>query len=224
MKTFFITATGTAIGKTYVTASLAAALSDNGRSVRVLKPIITGFTDNAPEDSDTAHLLHSLEQSLTPETIDACSPWRFPEPLSPDMAARREGRSIDFTALVNFCRDAQSGSEDILLIEGIGGAMVPLNDSYTVLDWMEALTAPALVITGSYLGTLSHTLTTVAAIQERNILIAGIVVVESEDSPVPLNETVNTMERFLTGVPLASLVRGDEKSTDLAKLRDLIRE
>jgi len=224
VKTFFITATGTGVGKTYVTAALASALSDQGRSVRVLKPVITGFSDKSPEDSDTAILLHSLGHPLTPDTIGACSPWRFLEPLSPDMAARREDRSIDFTALVDFCRDAQAGEEDVLLIEGIGGAMVPLDDNHTVLNWMAALAVPALVIAGSYLGTLSHTLTTVAALQERDIPIACVVIDESEDSPAPLEEIMSTMGRFLAGLNLVSLARNAEEKAVFAILRTIIEE
>ena len=207
MKTFFITATGTGVGKTYVTAALASALSDQGRSVRVLKPVITGFNDKSPEDSDTAILLHSLGHPLTPDTIGACSPWRFLEPLSPDMAARREDRSIDFTALVDFCRDAQAGEEDVLLIEGIGGAMVPLDGQHTVLDWMAELGSPVLVVVGSYLGTLSHTLTTVTAMKTRRVDVAAVVVSESDESPVPLAETAETMARFLPGVEVAAVAR-----------------
>ena len=156
--------------------------------------------------------------------MDACSPWRFSEPLSPDMAARHDGRSIDFTALVDFCRDAQSCGEDVLLIEGIGGAMVPLDDTHTVLDWMAALEAPVVVIAGSYLGTLSHTLTTVAALKARDIMIAGVVVDESEDSPAPLGETLDTMGRFLQGLTLVALTRGAEDRAVFAILRGIIGE
>lgn len=224
MKTFFITATGTGVGKTYVTAALASAFSDRGRSVRVLKPVISGFDEKAPDDSDTAVLLRSLGQPLTVDAIEACSPWRFTDPLSPDMAARRDGRVIDFTALVEFCRDAGTGEEDILLIEAVGGAMVPLDDSHTVLDWMAAMGVPVVVVAGSYLGTLSHTLTTVAALKDRDIEIAGVVIDESEDSPVPLDETRDTLGRFLPGLNLALLTRDADQTSIFNALRDIIGE
>jgi dethiobiotin synthetase len=224
VKTFFITATGTGVGKTYITAAMASALSDRGRSVRVLKPVISGFDDNAPDDSDTAILLRSLGQPLTGDTIGACSPWRFSEPLSPDMAAQRDGRVIDFDALVGFCRDAQAGEEDVLLIEGVGGAMVPLDDRHTVLDWMAALRVPVIVVAGSYLGTLSHTLTTVAALDGRNIEIAGVVIDESEDSPVPLDQTVATLGRFLPNQTLIPLNRDAGQANIFTALRDVFRE
>jgi len=224
VKTFFITATGTGVGKTYVTAALASAFSDRGRSVRVLKPVISGFDEKAPDDSDTAVLLRSLGQPLTVDAIEACSPWRFTDPLSPDMAARRDGRVIDFTALVEFCRDARTGEEDILLIEAVGGAMVPLDDSHTVLDWMAAMGVPVVVVAGSYLGTLSHTLTTVAALKDREIEIAGVVIDESEDSPVPLDETRDTLGRFLPGLNLVLLTRDADQTSIFNAFRDIIGE
>ena len=89
------------------------------------------------------------------------SPWRFAAPLAPDMAAAREGRALDFDRPDRVCRHAIDARTDVLLIEGIGGIMVPLDERHTVLDWMVALRLPVLLVAGSYLGTISHTLTAV---------------------------------------------------------------
>ncbi len=213
MKTLFITATGTGTGKTYITAALGQALQAKGKSVRVLKPVVSGFDGETAEESDTYVLIRSLGLDPTAEAVEACSPWRFTEPLSPDMAAEREGREIDFNRLVQFCRDAEGGPEDVLLCEGIGGVMVPLDNTdgtHTVLDWIKEWGAPALVVAGSYLGTLSHTLTTVAAMRQRGVKIAGVVVSESQESPVPVEETVATLARFLKGVKIAAVARDAE--------------
>ncbi len=222
MKTLFVTASGTATGKTYVTAALAQALTEKGQSVRVLKPVVSGYPGDDGSATDTAILLKSIEIEPTQEAVEACSPWRFTEPLSPDMAAKREDRTIDFEALVGFCRDAQGGEEDWLLIEGIGGAMVSLDETRTVLDWMAELGSPVLVVVGSYLGTLSHTLTTVGAIQGRGIGIAGVAVDESDDSPGPVEETAETLARFLPGVEVATVARDADANAVLAALSDMI--
>lgn len=222
MKTLFITASGTGTGKTYVTAAIAAALTTKGLSVKVLKPVISGFTRDGIEATDTAVLIRSLGLEPTPDAIEACSPWRFEAPLSPDMAAKREGSAIDFNTLVRFCADARRGPGDWLLIEGVGGALVPLDDTHTVLDWVTELDVPVLVVVGSYLGTLSHTLATAAAIRERGAAIAGVVVDESEDSPVPLAETVETLERFLAGIPVAQVGRGAGPEAVLSALSEMI--
>ena len=119
--------------------------------------MISGYTPATHRDSDTAVLLDSLGSDHSQDAIDRMSPFRFEAPLSPDMAAAREGRQIDFEALLQFCRDCAAGPEDILLIEGVGGVMVPLTRDKTVLDWIEAIDAPCLLVAGSYLGTISHT-------------------------------------------------------------------
>src|SRR5689334_6196325 len=137
MGALFITATGTDIGKTFVTAGLIAELRAAGRSVHAIKPVVSGFDPAHSAGSDPAVLLDALERSTA--DLDAISPWRFKAPLAPDMAAGQEGRSVDFAALVAFSRDAIAAARDVLLIEGVGGIMVPLDDRHTVLDWMAEL-------------------------------------------------------------------------------------
>lgn len=215
MSTCFVTATGTEIGKTYVTALLCRQLRARGLSVRALKPILSGYEPEHANECDSGRILDALGMEVTEEAIAAMTPWRFRAPLSPDMAAAREGREIDFDALVEFCAD---GSEDVLLIEGVGGAMVPLTRTKTVLDWIVAVGAPSLVVAGAYLGTISHTLTTVGAMRSRHATIAGIVVSEAEPGPVPLAETVETIARFLPDMPVVGLPKDGADTPDLAGL------
>jgi len=204
VRTLFIAGTHTGIGKTLVTAALAHQLRRAGKTVRALKPVATGFDPAKLADSDTGILMAALGLAPTPDSVDAVSPWRFAAPLSPDMAASREGRRIELDALVGFCRRDGDG---IVLIEGIGGLMSPLNDSATVLDWIAALAYPAVLVAGSYLGTLSHTLTAVAAMRARGIAPAAIIASESPESPVALAETIATLRRFLDPVPVIALPR-----------------
>ncbi len=225
MTTLFITSSGTGIGKTLVTAALAHQLHRNGTPARVLKPVISGFTAEDFDESDTAILLQSQETPPTEASIDRMSPFRFAAPLSPDMAAVRENRSIDFDAVVTFCRNAAAGPEEVTLIEGVGGVMVPLTERETVLDWMAALGAPCLLVVGSYLGTISHTLTAAGALTARGLEIAGIVISESEESPVPVPETAATIQRFLpdiriTAVPRLSGEKPWQDAPDLAPFAD----
>ena len=85
--------------------------------------------------------------------------------------------------------------------------MVPLDDRHTVMDWMVNLQADVLVVAGSYLGTISHTLTTISAMNHRHINPIGIVVSESQDSPVPVKLTTETIARFLPEIPMATIPR-----------------
>lgn len=204
MKRFFVTSSGTGIGKTVVTCALTRQLRGRGSDVRTLKPIITDFAEHRMEESDTYEIIHALGHSVSAETIAHVSPWRFIAPLSPDMAAARDGRSIDFADLIDFCAPQH---EDVQLIEGVGGAFVPLDDTHLVVDWIEALKIPVILVAGSYLGTLSHTIATIRALEARDIEIGALIISESDESPVPMDETIETLRRFLPGVPITQLPR-----------------
>ncbi len=131
----------------------------------------SGFDPKNVAATDTGALLDALGLAATPANLDSVSPWRFVAPLSPDMAAAREQRVIPFDEFLEFCRTPRPS--DVTLIEGIGGVMVPLDDTHTVLDWIVELGAPVLLVAGSYLGTLSHTLTAVAALRARGVRTRG---------------------------------------------------
>ena len=219
MTTLFVTASGTEIGKTFITTRLVTELRGAGYRVAALKPVLSGFDPTQPEDSDTGQLLAALGVAPSAAQLDAISPWRFAAPLSPDMAAAREQRTVPFDELVDFCtawRDV-----DVTLIEGIGGVMVPLDRKHTVLDWIAAVGAPTLLVVGSYLGSLSHSLTAAGALQGRGCAIAGVIVNESATEPVPSDETAATLGRFLHGIPILRMPRlrpGDDDAAPSALL------
>jgi dethiobiotin synthetase len=205
MITLFVTASGTEIGKTFITTRLIDELKAARYDVAALKPVASGFDSSQPLTSDPAELLAALGRPATVEHFDAVAPWRFAAPLSPDMAAAREHRKIPFAELVAFCKIDRA--VDVTLIEGIGGVMVPLDDTHTVLDWIAALGAPALLVVGSYLGSLSHGLTAAAALLGRGCALTGVIVNESADEPMPSSETAATLGRFLRGVPIVCMPR-----------------
>jgi dethiobiotin synthetase len=207
MSAFFITATGTDIGKTYVASGLTRHWRAAGRQVDALKPVVTGFDPAAAAPSDAGVLLTALGRPVTPAEIERISPWRFAAPLSPDMAAERESRSIDFDALVGFSRNAIAGAKDMLLIEGIGGIMVPLDNRHTVLDWMIALNIPLVLVTGSYLGGLSHTLTALDVLMRRGLAVKAVVVNETPGSPVTIESTIGTIAGFARAIPIIEMRR-----------------
>jgi dethiobiotin synthetase len=204
MSAFFVTATGTGIGKTFVTAGLLRYLRENGTACAGLKPVLSGY-DQA-EGSDPALLLQAMGETISDDAVARISPWRFQAPLSPDMAAAREGREIVFNELLSFCRDRASASET-LLIEGVGGVMVPLDTEHTVLDWMAALNFPVVLVTGSYLGSLSHTLTAAAALERAGERAISVIVNDSGTGEVPLTDTGATLRRFLPRHEIALLPR-----------------
>jgi dethiobiotin synthetase len=220
MSAVFVTATGTDIGKSFVARGLIRALHAQGRTVDALKPIVSGYDPAHADASDPGLLLAELGRPAHADEIGRIAPWRFAAPLSPDMAAHREGRAIDFDALVAFCRKSIAAA-DTLVIEGVGGVMVPLDNQHTVLDWMAALDLPVVLIAGSYLGTLSHTLTAVDVLVRRKIPLAALVVSETPGSTVALADTVETLRRFLPPTPLLAIPRSAEESFDSSVFHQL---
>ncbi len=193
MTRYFITATGTDIGKTFITAALTWQWRQQGKNVRALKPIISGYDEQHPEPSDSAQLLAA--QGLTLGDIDTISPWRFAAPLSPDMAAAAEQRTLAPEALYDFCN--KPNEADITLIEGVGGVMSPITQTLTVLDWMEQLNLPVILVTGSYVGTISHTLTALLALQSRSLHVARIFVSETTASAASLTQTCQSLRHHI---------------------------
>jgi dethiobiotin synthetase len=219
MTAYFVTSTGTDIGKTYVTAGLVRALRARGAAVSALKPVASGYSPETTAASDAGALLTALGEPVTAESVAAISPWRYAAALSPDMAAAREGKSLDYVALVDFCRARIAAAKGTLFIEGVGGVMVPLDPSHTVRDWMAVLGVPVILVTGSYLGTISHTLTALDVLARARARMAAIVVNESPGSTVPLDETLATLRRFAGSVPVLALARDAEDSA-FANLSD----
>jgi dethiobiotin synthetase len=192
----FITATGTDVGKTFVAASLIGQFRQMGRVVEVIKPVVSGFDPTQAASSDPAVLIKALGVPVTPQAIEQISPWRFRAPLSPDLAAQREGQTIDVDEVIAFCQSTVDQRQDVLLIEGVGGVMVPLDDQRTILDVMMALRLPVILVAGSYLGTISHTLTALDSLYRRDMNVMAVIVNETPGSTVPLNDTVAAISRF----------------------------
>lgn len=207
MGALFVTATGTDIGKTFVTAGLIRYFRRQGRPVDASKPVVSGFDPATMAASDPGVLVDALGRPVTLAEIERITPWRFAAPLSPDMAAELEGSAIDFKALVAFSRQLVDDRRGHLFIEGVGGVMVPLDADHTVLDWMTLLRIPLLLVTGSYLGTISHTLTAMHVLAQRNLDVRAIVVSESPGSTVPLDDSVRAIGRFVGGIDVVAMPR-----------------
>ena len=173
--------------------------------------MISGYNEKDLENSDSGILLNSMGIQPCHEEVQKISPWRFSAAISPDMAAQRENRHIDFEELLQFCQNISaqknSSQKHVIFIEGVGGAMVPLDEEHTVMDWMATLDVPTLVVAGSYLGTISHTLTTVEAMSRNSIRPVAIIISESQENPVPLELTAETISRFLPEIPVATVPR-----------------
>jgi len=206
-RALFVTSSGTGLGKTYVTALLCRQLRETGRAVRAVKPVLSGFSEGEAASSDAGVILTALGREVTTAAIESVSPWRYRAALAPDRAAAREGRVVPFEQVAGFCRKVLAEPSDTVLIEGVGGVMAPISADKLNIDLMAALEIPALLVVGSYLGTISHTLTALSALAARRVPIAGVVVSQSPDAPLDLEETVAAISRLVGSAPVTGLSR-----------------
>jgi dethiobiotin synthetase len=216
----FITGTGTDIGKTWLACALLRHWRAERQQVAAFKPVLSGFDAQHPEVSDAGAMLAALGRAAGTAELDAIAPWRFKAPLSPDMAAALEGRSVDFGELVAFTRRSVAAAAGPVLVEGVGGVMAPLDATHTVRDWIAASGLPCVLVTGSYLGSLSHALTALEALARVSAGVTAIAVNESPDSSVGLLETAAVLARH-TVLPVVAVARVDP-APGIARLAALL--
>jgi dethiobiotin synthetase len=205
MAALFVSATGTDVGKTFVACALIRALRAQNRAVDAFKPVLSGY--DGPDGSDAARLLEALGRPLS--DLDRMSPLRFAAPLAPPSAARAEGHALTLSDLADRCRERIAQTGGLLLIEGAGGIMSPLAEGATNLDLAADLALPILLVTGSYLGAVSHTLTALEVIKARKLAVTAIVISESEGDPPALSEITEALQTFAPGVPALVAPRAD---------------
>ncbi|MEU4210897.1 dethiobiotin synthase [Streptomyces sp. NPDC026206] len=169
MPVMVVTGTGTEVGKTVVTAAVAAAALAAGRSVAVLKPAQTGVAPDEP--GDVAEVLR-LAGPVTGVELA-----RFPEPLAPATAARRAGRAPVSPEEIERAAAKLAASHDLVLVEGAGGLLVQMDEAgSTLADAARLLDAPVLVVAQAGLGTLNITALTGEALRSRGLRCAGVVI------------------------------------------------
>jgi dethiobiotin synthetase len=175
---FFVTGTGTEVGKTVVAAVLASDLRQQGKSVAVFKPAVTGLEE--PGEPDHALLRRAAGSEQGDEAI---APYRYGPPASPHLAAAQAGERIEPERLREGARDA-AASADALVCEGVGGLLVPLTADYLVRDLAVDLDLPLVVVASPGLGTINHTLLTIEAARAAGLAVAAVVI-----TPWPVEPT-----------------------------------
>lgn len=181
MRAFFVTATGTDIGKTYLSAGLLAAWRAEGLRVAATKPLMSGFSEDELEQSDAGRLLAAMSEAATPEAVSRICLHRLTPPLAPNVAMRQAGIRQDRAEILDFVRMRLSSDADFHLVEGAGGVMSPLTDDSLQIDLMASLALPVILVTAPYLGSISHTLTAIDALAARGLSLSALVI--SQPSP-----------------------------------------
>lgn len=167
MPVLAVTGTSTEVGKTVATAALAALTAQQGGEAWICKPVQTGLPEGEPGDAEEAARLAGVQ---------AVELVRYPEPLSPLVAARRSGRRL-WTAQELAAEIERLAAGRFVLVEGAGGVLVRIGDqNATLLDLAGLLESPVVVVTGSGLGALNHAELTVNAVRARGLRVGGLVV------------------------------------------------
>jgi len=218
-RTLLITGTGTDIGKTFVTAELARQLRGRDHRVLAAKPVSSGCQADAQGRLWSPDGLVLTEAcGFDPgdwETHQRLCLERFVEPMSPHMAAARAGRILSLPMLTGYCQSLEGETDGVVLAEGVGGVMTPLTDSATFQDWAIDLDWPVLLVAGTYLGTISHTLTALRCLRSAGVQLAGLVLNRSPEEPVPPEELQRTLAFFEPEVPMAVVPREGGEMPDL---------
>lgn len=191
---FAVVGTDTGVGKTIVTAGLVGNLREAGVVARAVKPCQTGF----PPDDDAGFVAEVCGTSAAATCLR-----RLEEPLAPEAAAEKAGRTLSYGTLLTDCERALADAACGVL-EGVGGLRVPLAEGREVIDLVADLELPAMVVARSGLGTLNHTALTVDALHERGIPVRGVVLNEYEGATVAERTNPAMLERMLD-VPVETL-------------------
>ena len=205
----FIAGAHTDVGKTHIACALLEAARAEGCSVEALKPVVSGFDAADWSASDPGRLLTALGRAPSAAALDAISPWRFTAPLAPPMAARREGRALALAEIAAWCRARLAQTvADFTIVEGVGGLMSPIAADATGLELMTALGLPAILVGGSYLGGISHTLTAIETARAHGVAVKAVVVSQSGEAEAPdLAETVADVRRYAGDAPVVAAPR-----------------
>jgi dethiobiotin synthetase len=203
MRGLFITATDTGAGKTFVTAMIARMLRAKGEVVRACKPVATGaeWIGGRWLSEDT----RILSEATADHEYDQITPWAFPTPAAPLVAARLAGVQLRLDQLALAVRQRETPGT-LILVEGIGGLLCPLTERETVADLAAELDLPLLIVARRSLGTLNHTLLTLEVAHVRRLRVAGVVMCETTPVTGPAEETNVEELRRRIGVPLLAVV------------------
>ena len=203
----FITGTDTEVGKTVVARLVVRALVATGVRVAVMKPVAAGsfMTADGLRNADALGLIADSNVAMRYDTVN---PYCLAEPVSPHLAARAAGVTIELQRIrENYAK--LRAAADCVIVEGAGGWLAPLNDTQFIADLAAALELPVLLVVGLRLGCLNHALLTVAAIRQRQQTLAGWIANRIDPDFVRLPQNLATLQYHI-GMPPLTTVAYDE--------------
>ncbi len=203
MPGWFITGTDTGVGKTCFAVALVNALKATGARVAAMKPVASGCerTQAGLRNTDALQLLQAVGINQDYASIN---PYAFPEPIAPHLAARLQGNEIALEPIVSRAQYLYDHNE-YLVVEGVGGWQVPLNETDTVADLAVKLQLPVILVVGMRLGCLNHALLTVAAIMACKLDLYGWVANALDPEMLQLEANIESLQERITAPLLASI-------------------
>ena len=172
MPAYFVIGTDTDVGKTYVAAGLEQHFVSQGFKTVGMKPVASGSQTNSQGDLCNADVQALQQASNINAPLDEVNPYRFKPAIAPHIAAQQANVAIDFKVITSAFGQLRQQAE-VVIVEGAGGFLVPLNDTQTLADLAVELNIPIILVVGMKLGCINHALLTVEAIQARGLTLAG---------------------------------------------------
>ena len=219
-KNIFITATGTDIGKTYVSALIVKKMREAGLNCGYFKPVLSGVVekDGKLVESDCNYVVNTAK---IPTSADDCVAYWWKEAVSPHLAAKRSNMEIDIAKIKSEFKKKTS-EYDYLLIEGAGGITCPLRlengEKYILKDLIKELGAPIIIVADGGLGTINSTLLTVEYARANGIKIVGIILNNFVSNSFMQQDNLKQVE-YLTGIKVVATV--GKNQDDIVLLKDL---
>lgn len=212
---FFITGTDTGIGKTLVSCALLHAFAARGQTVVGMKPVAAGCENGKWAD---------VEALIAASTVAAPREWVNPyaliPPIAPHIAAQQAGIEINIATIQQACSELQNLAE-VVIVEGVGGFLVPLSAQHNGADMAKALELPVILVVGMRLGCLNHALLTAPAIPAAGLTLAGWVANRIDPNMLMFEENVRALEQRLD-CPLLGVLPFVEQRVDAEKLSTLL--
>lgn len=197
---YFVTGTDTGVGKTLISCALLHAFAAQGQRVVGMKPVAAGCDDD--DHNEDAKQLWAACNILA--SYGQINPYNFYHPIAPHIAARIAGVRIDFARILTAFRELLSQA-DVVIVEGIGGFKVPLNEKQDSADLAQQLQLPVIMVVGMRLGCLNHALLTADAVAAYGLKLAGWVANVLEADMPALRDNIAALEQRLDA-PLLGVV------------------
>ena len=203
MQGYFITGTDTGVGKTLASLALMHALQSQGHSVAGMKPVSAGCvkTEHGLRNDDAVQLQKASSFELSYELTN---PFAYEPPIAPHIAAHQRGDQISINKIED-CFNAIASQSDLVIVEGAGGWLVPINENETMADVAIQLNLPVILVVGMRLGCLNHALLTVENIHSKGVKFAGWIANQIDQDMLKSNENISALETLIQA-PLLGII------------------